>query len=174
MGSPHPQLPATGVLQPLLFPQNKGNEDQTKKGSKMSSGSLPELASDMFHVFTWSEKSEAQALSSTEFNIDNIMEQLAEADKYLTKSTSWSQQKAYEAGSVSSHADVYAYLVAKERELDELSGKDSTKRDDWTAAVDLYNAAEIVFHLFLPWRFRGDAPTLGKFWGAIEDLVKVC
>ena len=46
------------------------------------------------------------------------------------------------------------------------------KRDDYEHRIDIFNAADQIFRFFLPWRVSNDAPTVGKFWAAVQNLIE--
>ncbi|KAH6648167.1 hypothetical protein BKA67DRAFT_409341 [Truncatella angustata] len=169
--SPHPQPPPTGVLQPIQH--NPGHQAQSpQKDATQVPKTLSQSVNNAFHVFTWMDIAKPKSVMSAELNVDNILKQLAEAHKYLGGSTSGRDRKIYEAGRLSTQEKLHAYLEAEGKVLDSSTEEDTSKRDDWTSCVDLYNAAEIIFRFFLPRRFDSSAPTVGKFWGAIEVLVE--
>ncbi|KAH8201408.1 hypothetical protein TruAng_004408 [Truncatella angustata] len=168
---PHPQPPPTGVLQPIQH--NPGHQAQSpQKDATQLPKTLSQSVNNAFHVFTWMDIAKPKSVMSAELNVDNILKQLAEAHKYLGGSTSGRDRKIYEAGRLSTQEKLHAYLEAEGKVLDSSTEEDTSKRDDWTSCVDLYNAAEIIFRFFLPRRFDSSAPTVGKFWGAIEVLVE--
>lgn len=179
--SPPPQLPATGVLQPLHADETFVGESEaeaggttTQQGSKRNSaGVLPESVNSEFHVFTWMDIARPQGVKSAALNYNKIIEQLTQAEDYLSTSTTWAQRKAYKACRDSTAQKVHAYLEKRGKDFDNVAEGDDERRNGWAAGVDLYNAAEIVFSFFLPKRLSGDAPTVRKFWGAIESIIEV-
>lgn len=106
-------------------------------------------------------------------NLQNIIEQLTAAHHYLLGSTSRNDRKAYQECKTSTQEHVYAYLETAHKRSESESIEGSRTRTRLARAIDLFNAAAVVYDFFFPSIFPNDAPTVGKFWGAIEVLVEV-
>ncbi|KAK9426001.1 hypothetical protein SUNI508_12708 [Seiridium unicorne] len=176
--SPHPQPPTTGVLQPLRMKREQTTKKpgidprELQEPTRNSATILPDSVNDVFHVFTWLDTARSQASTSSGVDIAKIVQQLTQAHEYLAGSTSGNERRSYEKCRVSTHAKVHAYLESKGQGLDVESDEEGTRRDSLAACIDMYNASEIVFRFFLPWRLDEGLPTVGRFWGAIEALCE--
>jgi len=63
-------------------------------------------------------------------------------------------------------------MLAKDRgNITGAPGKDHKVRQTYETKVEVVNAAELLFQFFLPSRFEG--PTVGKYWGALDRVLKV-
>lgn len=175
---PHPQPPTGGILKPLTV----GNQNETRganedpdsdgKGKHKEWSTLPARVNNTFHVFTWLETVQAGFKGSADLDVEAITGQLQEVEEFLLYSTTMAERRAYNNCNWSSRKLVHAYLEDRGQELEDGNEK-LKKKQDYEERVDLYNAADLVYRFFLPWRLDADAPTVGKFWGAISTLVEV-
>jgi hypothetical protein len=110
---------------------------------------------------------------SPELNSEAVRKQLQVAEDFLLDTTTMGERTAYKECKWSARKIVHAYLENRVQEINLLSEEKQKKKQEHEIRVDLYNAADILFHFFLPWRFDKDAPTIGKFWGAVQSLVEV-
>ncbi|KAH8667063.1 hypothetical protein BX600DRAFT_497735 [Xylariales sp. PMI_506] len=185
--SPLPPPPTPGVLRPLIHGSNSTKDQSTldipQKTRKRDMTKLSCEVNDTFHVFSWLDivQPDVTELKSTDkspaaaADLDAlaITKQLQEIDDYLGGSTAMAERRVYNSCQWSTRARVHAYLQTR-GQSDEVTGDDQTEaRRDYEERVDIYNAADIIYRFFLPWRFDPEAPTVVKYWGAIQDLVEV-
>ncbi|KAK6840013.1 hypothetical protein PG987_005879 [Apiospora arundinis] len=79
--------------------------------------------------------------------------------------------KSYRRCNTATQQTVHAYLENQGKEID--NPENTTRKKLYSQRVDIYNAAELVCQFFLPGHVDEDAPTVGKFWGAIMSFVQV-
>lgn len=94
---------------------------------------------------------------------------LSAVDVFLKESTSYSIRNAYKTGREFSREDVIENLTKLESWIDKRQSE-PIKRE-YEKRIDIFNAADILFGLFLPSSL--DGPTVRKFWGAIKTLIYV-
>ena len=181
-----PQPPARGVLKSLvkdddedkdkakgtaeeerkpkssLKPPNKGKEP-----AKPKSPTVSEPEDDRFHIFCWLKSFTTMGEVASQEQADALWQQLQEMEEFLTKETSRIDRQVYQSCYESSRAACLKYL---EQQAVAAKKNPSSKRY-FENRVDILNAAEIVFRLYLP--LQSDGPTVKKFWGAIYRLVQV-
>lgn len=148
--------------------------EKAKQGAQVpgsSASAIPETASGSFHVFTWLDS--VQLASGSKSAGQAIVQQhLGEVDGYLVSSTKLHEKSAYKRCNLSTRQIVHSRLEEQGQTIG--NSEDEGKIKDYSQRVDIYNAAELVFHFFLPDWADQDVPTVGKFWGAILRLVEVC
>jgi hypothetical protein len=167
------------VLQPLRIGKKSGKASQGagRSGSHQQQENvkitLPESVNDTFHVFTWMENVQLGSTDTSDLDVEAVVKQLQVAEEFLLGSTTMRERRAYHMCPPSSRQLIHAYLEDRGQERDSSADDKPKKKQDYEDRVDVYNAAELVFRFFLPWRFDKDAPTVGKFWGAVQCLVGV-
>ncbi|KAF3055618.1 hypothetical protein GL218_06953 [Daldinia childiae] len=170
----HPSPPAIGVLQPIreevkgVERKESATENTDNKNTKVEKY---QTTDDKFHVFSWLEMAESED-DSGELDVEALVTNLQEAEDYLLKSTSLRDRNAYHNCNVSSQSSVHAYLRGKGLRI-EKTDENSAEKRGYETKIDFYNAADIIFSFFLPQVLSEDAPTIGKFWGAVESLVEI-
>ena len=152
--------PSSGVLQPLSA-QNTTSEKATS-GSTQKQGFLHVLAllEDVFQP-------PSLEVSQNESKWERLKTQLKTADEFMLQKTPFSVKMAYKDCKDSTREEVYNYL----KELAADFENDEADKHSYEERIDVFNAADLLFQLFLPPTFNG--PTVGRFWGAIARLVKV-
>lgn len=99
-----------------------------------------------------------------------IIEYFVDIEKHLLHKTIVGDGHAYSRCVKTTRRDVHAELEAEPQKL---SPGEATlgQRKEFEQRVQLFNAADVVFKFFL----HPDSlvPTVRKFWGAVEALVKV-
>ncbi|KAI0593277.1 hypothetical protein F4775DRAFT_521473 [Biscogniauxia sp. FL1348] len=167
----HPLPPTTGVLNPLpndsVDTLNTVNEPE--QSIPVSKKKFLDISKDRFHVFTWSSMEDGED-GSGRIDIKALTDYLTEVDDYLGSSTSASDRTAYQECHFSSRQLVHSYLEANKPEAKEDSSADPRLKK-YEDAVDIFNAADVFFELFLPHGIESTMPTVGKFWGAVSRLV---
>ena len=101
--------------------------------------------------------------------MDALRVQLQAAEKFLLTETAFSNRKAYKCSNESTRSETYNYLAGLNSRVEE-NGQDAVRRA-YEERIDIFNAADILYRLFLPKEF--DDPTSRKFWGAVKELVMV-
>lgn len=97
----------------------------------------------------------------------DIQQQLKSADEFLREQPSYSTQTAYKECPEASRATVLERLrLGYARVQEEKSDARRLQHED---GIELFNAADTLFQLFLPLACTG--PTTTKFWGTISDLA---
>lgn len=136
--------------------------------TKTASSKCPEQADDLpeyLHVFTLLPKS---AELSGETILKELYEQLSAAEKFLTEQTSYSAQRGYKQCGLMARDGVNEYLTNLAPRIDEKAN--DTLRRLYEERIDVFNMADMLFQLFFPLTFHG--PTTGKYWGALNKLMK--
>lgn len=100
---------------------------------------------------------------------DNLKVQLQEADNFLTHQTAFTDRKTFKACEGSSRSEVYTMLANMATQVDE-NGADEMRRL-YEERIDVYNAASILYDLFLPKDLKD--PTSKKYWGAVKEMARV-
>lgn len=147
------------------------NAKTPKPGSRNPKSNLKKTVDNNFHVFSWLYMTENEP-DGAALDHEMITTQLQEAEEYLLSSTTIRDRNAYHNCNSSSRRFVYTYLKDKGQKIDN-SEEETQERREYENKVDLYNAADITFSFFLPQLSSKDTPTVGKFWGAIQNLVEV-
>lgn len=146
-----------------------GDKDRTQAEEKTSS--MPTRVNDTFHVFTWLGNTQSTPVSSSAAtDTELVVKQLQEIETYILCSTGTRDRTAYSHCRTSSRKAVHDFLAEHTMETDHRTV--GTKKQ-YEARVSLYNTADFVFRFFLPWTLDSQAPTVGKFWGALHSLVGV-
>lgn len=104
-------------------------------------------------------------------NENHIKEDLMEMDQFLAHMTKLNQRLAYQGCINRTRQDIYDMLTKERHELNSSTGKSYKRRKSYENKVDLMNAADLMFRFFLP--FNLVVPTVGKYWGALFQLVSV-
>ncbi|KAI5927644.1 hypothetical protein F4810DRAFT_648688 [Camillea tinctor] len=177
----HPLPPASGVLNPLLNePENKlkvenKSEQDTEQDTEQSTADCKKRFIDpsknRFHVFTWVDM-ENEEDRSGKIEIEVLVDQLTEVEDYLDRSTSISDRTAYQECRPSLRQFVHEYLEIKRPDMEEDDETDQSLKK-YEDAVDIFNAADVLFEFFLPHGMEKVVPTVGKFWGAVQRLMEV-
>ncbi|KAL7926663.1 hypothetical protein ACQKWADRAFT_281025 [Trichoderma austrokoningii] len=123
---------------------------------------LPEY----LHVFTLLPKS---AESSGDTILAELRDQLSAAEKFLTEQTSYSAQSGYKKCALKARDGVNEYLTNLAPRIDEKPN--DVLRRLYEERIDVFNMADALFQLFFPLTFHG--PTTGKYWGALQKLIKM-
>ncbi|KAH8121649.1 hypothetical protein LI328DRAFT_158084 [Trichoderma asperelloides] len=137
--------------------------------TKTASAKSPEQTEDLpeyLHVFTLLPKS---AESSGDTILKELYEQLSAAEKFLTEQTSYSAQRGYKQCRLMARDGVNEYLTNLAPRIDEKAN--DTLRRLYEERIDVFNMADMLFQLFFPLTFHG--PTTGKYWGALNKLMKM-
>lgn len=145
-----------------------------------------------FHVFVWlnmcddnvATKEQVKESRTNTVKLDRIdtgglqrpveqllEEDLGEIDQFLTRQTSLTDRLSYRACPRVSRMEVYNMLAKHRARITGATGKDHKFREIYEKEVEVVNAAELLFRFFLPSCFEG--PTVGKYWGALDRLLKV-
>jgi hypothetical protein len=95
---------------------------------------------------------------------------MQEMDNYLRQNTSFSDQRVYQDCRDSSRIDCFDYLEEQGAMVDNFK-KRPLMRHQYETRIDILTAADIVYRFFLPLDL--EAPTVSKFWGAINLLIQV-
>lgn len=104
-------------------------------------------------------------------NKDHVNEDLGEIDQFLAHMTKLNQRLAYQGCKNRKRQDLYNMLTKERQELNNSTGKGFKRRKSYENKVDFVNAADLMFQFFLPSNF--DFPTVGKYWGALFQLMAV-
>jgi len=106
-----------------------------------------------------------------------MLQDLEDANKYLSASTKFTDRKVYILHSISTRrkvhkllADQGANIIAGENE----TGRAATKIKDGSgheARIDLFNTSDLLLGMFVP--ADVESPTTNKFWGAVYDILEV-
>ncbi|KAK6856541.1 hypothetical protein PG995_006728 [Apiospora arundinis] len=152
-----PSPPAPGILQRL----DRGKSDNTVTTSTNT---------EVFHVFTWLNATHPGIQGGKDINGAALVQQLADIEAFLLKSTKVTEQSAYRRCNTATQQTVHAYLENQGKDID--NPENTTRKKLYSQRVDIYNAAELVCQFFLPGHVDEDAPTVGKFWGAIMSFVQ--
>jgi len=153
-----PRPPERGILAEI--PRSHVTEGEGSGKERDDSETTTSNSLNTFHVFTWPDD---------ELDSAAYMTELADLDQFLRKRTRVRDQRAYRECASGTRDEVRL-------RLEQLKGDDSfynetslkTEIDD---RIDIFNAAELLFGLFLPLEASG--LTTGKFWGALERLFDV-
>ena len=147
-------------MQPLST-QNTTSEKATS-GSTQKQGFLHvlPLLEDVFQP-------PSLEVSQNESKWERLKTQLKAADGFMFQKTPFSVKMAYRDCKESTREEVYSYMKGLAAEFE----NDEADRRSYEERIDVFNAADLLFQLFLPPTFNG--PTVGRFWGAIARLVKV-
>ncbi|KAI2782312.1 hypothetical protein F4815DRAFT_30049 [Daldinia loculata] len=167
----HPPPPAIGVLQPIREEAERKELATENNDNKNTKAEKYQTTDDKFHVFSWLGMTESEG-DNRELDAEALITDLGEVENYLLKSTSMRDRNAYHNCNMSSQSSVHAYLRGKGLRIEKADEKSAEKRG-YETKIDFYNAADIVFSFFLPQLLSEDAPTIGKFWGAVESLVEI-
>lgn len=127
----------------------------------------PTVEFQLLNVLTLRSQTGSADAGGTE--IDMLQSQMQSAETFLTEKTSFSKQSAYNNCPINSRSHIYQFLVAQGAQVDEK--KDDALKRVLEDCIDLFNAADCLFQLFLP--KCSDYPTTNKFWGAIMELISV-
>ncbi|RYP63142.1 hypothetical protein DL769_007053 [Monosporascus sp. CRB-8-3] len=183
-----PKPPPRGILKPVLTaaaPAAESNAEEPKdelkppsKGKEtpqprveLEAHTLPREANETFHVFTWLPH--VQVFSSDRVSLvdsDALQKQMEEVDSYLKSGTSFSDKKAYQDCKESLRVSSFEYLEEQAKAIEGAKNK-AQRRHEYEERIDILNAADTVFRLFLPVAY--DGPTTAKYWGAVRDLVEM-
>ncbi|KAI1880901.1 hypothetical protein JX265_001141 [Neoarthrinium moseri] len=172
-----PQPPAAGVLQTLkpdqdFEPNDHGLSTQTIQNEEPEViAHVPKHENKQFHVFTWMDCGRSATGLSTDSHRELMMKQLKDMNEYLLRSTSNGERGAYKCCKTSSREQVHAYLVGQDHDVDANTDEDLEQKQDLDDKIDLYNAADLIFCFFFPTWFDSKAPTIGKFWSAVESMI---
>lgn len=107
--------------------------------------------------------------SGEESDLNCLKRQLAEADNFMTTLSPGITRKEYADCQGSTRQQVHDCLE-KEPAPDFDDDDDDDDRVAYENRIDVFNAADILFRFFLPPAI--EAPTVGKFWGAVLVLCK--
>lgn len=129
-----------------------------------------------FHAFTWlNAEQTSQRERAFNFNVEQLKEDLENMDYFLSHKTTFVEQIAYKECPQISRLEVYSLLEQERRTLVRSAAKekkqDEKKSKIYEVRVDIVNAAESIFQIFLPSLFEG--PTVLKYWGVIHRLLVV-
>ena len=153
-----------------LKPPSNGKETPQPR-VELDTQTLPKETNETFHVFTWLPH--VQLFSSDHVPLvdsDALQKQMEEVDNYLRSGTTFSDKKAYQDCKESPRASSFEYLEEQGKAIE--TAKNKTQRKyEYEERIDILNAADVVFRLFLPGTHSG--PTTAKYWGAIRNLVEV-
>ncbi|KAK3317448.1 hypothetical protein B0T19DRAFT_434993 [Cercophora scortea] len=166
----------------LLIPLEKGKEpeppDSREKAQSNTSfastsarqGGKNSLRSGAsFSLFSCLEG--VTTADAEDINNKALDDQLKEVEGFLLHRTVFSDSRAYCDCPDASRVSVYELLAKEGSELSDLSNRRVTQSKQWDYEhrIDIFNAADVVFRLFFP--ENSEAPTVKKFWGAVQLLV---
>lgn len=146
---------------------------------------------DGFHVFTWlnMEKPTFTTTAGTssltpessgarqgrkmtaKINEKDLYADLEEMDRFLAHKTGLAESLAYKQCQPRTRSEVYDWVMKQGSHMDESKTKDEKKLKSYENKVEIVNKTEGLFQFFLPRNF--DGPTVGKFWGAVYQLLTV-
>lgn len=167
---------------------HKGHEP-----TKTFSPSFPDALGDGFHIFTRLDGYGPSIDSRREVNsspgagkVENgsvngefgdgvpssteegsMKKDLENMDRFLSREVSRHDCRIYQKCPQQTRSAIVDVLIRE----DEKANESDELRKLQDKKVDIFNAAESVFHLFLPFGF--DGPTVGKYWGALYRLLIV-
>ncbi|KAL1851985.1 hypothetical protein Daus18300_012408 [Diaporthe australafricana] len=153
-------------------------EAQTKPGvehtKKLSPEWRPEFSSrtdtilkpESISIFSFLEG--VPQLASVDESVLN--EHLLEVEEFLLNQTNFTDRKAYRGCKPSSRVAVHKLLQNRGSDLSQTSNSSTRDQQDYEEEVDIFNTADIIFRFFFP--AHSEVATVGKFWGAIQLLVK--
>lgn len=101
--------------------------------------------------------------------LEGLNKQLAAAEKFFLDNTSYAQQRAYKSCGGATRADVRAYLADRGDEVEARAS--DLLRLAYEERVGIFDAADVLFQLFLPRGF--DGPTTSQYWASVKSLVLV-
>ncbi|KAH7319933.1 hypothetical protein B0I35DRAFT_352491 [Stachybotrys elegans] len=101
---------------------------------------------------------------------ENVQEKLAAAETFLSEKTSFPFQNAYKTCLSSTRETVRQFLDTKSIDAQQAESDDTSQRHI-RESVEYFNLADDLFQLFLPPSFNG--PTANKFWGAVDQSIRV-
>lgn len=146
-------------------------ENNSTQAEETTTPNMPARVNNIFHVFTWLGNTQsAPGSPSMGIDTDLVVKQLQEIETYILCSTGARDRSAYSRCGMSSRRAVHEYLA---NHMMETEHRGVGAKKQYEARVNLYNTADLVFRFFLPWRVDSQAPTVGKFWGALLSLVEV-
>lgn len=154
-----PEAPPRGILRG----ESKSSLDVQKDKIR------PELPKKDLHVLALVPGQHKRFGISSATSVELLKGQLLAAEKFLTKETTFSNRKAYKDSNESTRDAAYNYLTSLAQKVDD-DGSDSV-RLAYEKRVDIFNAADSLYRLFLPKGF--DDPTSRKFWGALQKMLIV-
>jgi hypothetical protein len=140
------------------------------KGKQNASRDTPvpsEPRDEGFHVFSWLETPTGAVEPGSHEHAESVRMQLREMDDFLREGVSRPDRHAYKVCPEATRLDALAYL----EEQSTLLKRSAYLKREFEDRVDIFNAADIVFHFFLPLGAAG--PTVGKFWGAVRRVIQV-
>lgn len=147
--------------------------------------------SDGFHVFTWLNMEEPMIATTAgsrslspdppgarsgrkmvvTVNEEDLYADLEEMDRFLAQKTGLIERLAYKECRPRTRSEVYDLIFKEGKDITGSKTKDEKKRKDYENKVEIVNKTESLFQFFLPCKFEG--PTVGKFWGAVYQLLVV-
>lgn len=138
------------------------------QGKKGSHGKKPKPCRS-FAVFTCLDG--VSALDSS--NVKTINEQFDKVDAYLQSETAFWDRWAYSDCKPASRLSVHEFLEVEGKKLVNQTKNQPTRerQSDYEKRVSLFNSANTIFQFFFP--PDAEAPTVAKFWGAIQALFQV-
>ncbi|KAJ5010530.1 hypothetical protein K4K57_007044 [Colletotrichum sp. SAR 10_99] len=171
-----PQLPPSGILRSIgqsvsnirSQPGAGLQPAPLSPGKRLSYPPGHGKANERFHVFSWADAHTSSPVEGPNFIV--LQKQLSEVEDFLTAETNGPDRRAYLDSEASGRDEVYAYLEQQGAAIQELKNN-PWKKQDYEDRVDIFNAADTLFRLFLPPLF--DGPTTERFWGAVMSLVWV-
>lgn len=96
---------------------------------------------------------------------------LREVDEYLRSRTSFKDRRVYNACPKATHKEILSSIEIEGLELSRLTGSQHIQQQNYEARLDVFNAIDMVFKLFLP--IQVEVPTVQKFWGAVRVIIMV-
>jgi hypothetical protein len=164
--------PAVGTKTKQHDPQEQGSAQTSSTGSK-------EVSQSGFHVFTWlSSYGTAGPDQETQFSDKArilgihsanryLQEALEEMNRFLGHETNQDERRTYRACPVRKVQEIFDVLADGTKVAVGLEKSRVTHQ----TKIDLFDAAQSVFEVFLPLHF--DGPTVGKYWGALYRHLAV-
>ncbi|RFU26987.1 hypothetical protein B7463_g9343, partial [Scytalidium lignicola] len=107
---------------------------------------------------------------SPDMDTEELCEDLKEIDEFLTNKTNLNDRLVYKNCPTRDRIELYKFLSKQRKEVTEGKDIDRGLQKRYETMVDILNAAELLFKLFLPPGFQG--PTVGKYWGALYRLLE--
>jgi hypothetical protein len=169
---------------PQASSSNSSSNLQVKDPKKKKSSRSPEVSKNDFHVFIWLNEYSDGNNSSTTSPIGGMMpmpspiktqdleDDLEEIDTFLSQKTSLNDRITYRSCPFQKRNEVYRLLSKERRDITAATDSSQDQREMYENKVDILNAVDLIFQFFFPPKFQG--PTVGKYWGAVFQLLKVC
>lgn len=107
-----------------------------------------------------------------------MLDDLKDADIYLSTDTKYTDHMAYAQCRPSTTEAVHAMLLEQGSNIVSDAGKEGRPAKDkknggeHEARIDLFNVSQMLLGFFVP--LDAESPTTAKFWGALHTILEVC